>query len=108
MAIGHRLRAADDYVGQVAIGVRNLQIFSGEQEHDIGSEIDPPIRRLDFCDRGCIGIGDLLRERWRREENRRGLQCEKEREVIKSRDSTRRPEHKHFPASLADLKSRAA
>ena len=109
MAIGRGLRATDNYCGQVAIGVGDLKIFSDKQEHDIGSEIDPPVRRLDFGDGGCIGIGIFLGEcRKRGAEERRRLQCERKNEANESRNSTRHTGHKHFPASLADLKSEAA
>ena len=55
------MRARDDDLWNVACDLRGFQIVTVEKKQYVRREIDPPIRRLDFCDGGRV-IGSLLRE----------------------------------------------
>src|SRR2546423_13797973 len=63
---GGRLRALHNKCGQVAGHLRGLEMASREQEHDLLSQTEPPIRWFDFCDhRGLIRSLRGLQKRYR-------------------------------------------
>src|SRR6266478_2781176 len=55
------LRARDAERGQIAPNMGRFQIVPGKQQHHLGRESHPPVRRFDFCDRRSSLLGRLLR-----------------------------------------------
>jgi hypothetical protein len=54
------LRARDAERWQIAPNMGRFQIVPGKQQHHLGRESHPPVRRFDFCDGRCSLLGRLL------------------------------------------------
>ena len=55
------LRVRDAERWQIAPNMGRFQIVPGKQQHHLGRESHPPVRRFDFCDRRSSLLGRLLR-----------------------------------------------